>query len=114
MLTNEEIVARAKADRAICRTLTTAGIAVDPEPQSPPDRPGLKWIPHQSVAGGPISWIESEYDSTLPGTSENPIEFVEGMTVYPNYYYTLDGVRKVWFAADSATPAWDDGNFIEY
>lgn len=113
MLSNEEIVARAKADRATCKVVAAAGITIDPEPMHPPDRPGLTWIPTQAVAGGPIAWVESEYDPSLPGTTENPIPFVEGLTVYPNYYYTLGGVRKVWFAEDPAVPQWDDDNFVE-
>ena len=114
MLTANEIVAKAKADRAVCKTVAAAGITVEVEPTAPPDRPGLKWIPHQAVAGGPIAWTESEYDPDLPGTKETPIEFVAGLTVYPNYYYTLDGVRKVWMGADPATPAWDDVDFVEF
>lgn len=114
MLTNEEIVARAKADRAMCKTVEAVGITVDPEPTVPPDRPGLKWIPTQAVAGGPISWVESEYDPDLPGTKETPIPFEEGMMVYPNYYYTQDGVRKVWMGADPATPTWDNDGFVEF
>lgn len=114
MLKPDEIIAKAKADRAVCKTVAAAGITVDPEPTAPPDRPGLKWIPTQSQAGGPISWVESEYDPDLPGTKETPIPFEEGMTVYPNYYYTLDGVRKVWTGEVTVGPDWTDDRFVEF
>lgn len=114
MLTAEEIVAKAKADRAVCQTVATAGITVETEPSSPPDRPGLTWVPRQLTAGGPITWLESEYDPTLPGTRETPIVFKPGATVYPNYYYSLEGVRKVWTGKIVTGPAWDDSWFVEF
>lgn len=113
MLTASEIVAKVKADRAVCDIVERAGITVEKEPEMPPNRPGLKWIPHQSKAGGPIAWIESEYDASLPGTSETPIAFVAGLTVYPNYFYTLDGVRKVWTGEAFTGPEWGDERFAE-
>lgn len=114
MLTAEEVVAKAKADRAVCRTVAAAGITVEAEPSAPPDRPGLTWVPHQATAGGPITWVESEYDPTLPGTKETPLEFKPGATVYPNYYYTMDGVRKVWTGEVMENPTWDDDRFVEF
>lgn len=114
MLSNEEIVAKAKADRAMCKTVTAAGITIDPEPQDPPDRPGLTWVPTQSKAGGPITWTESEYDPSLPGTAETPIVYKPGLTAYPNYYYTNDGVRKVWTGEITENPVWDDARFVEF
>ena len=44
---------------------------------------------------------------------ETPITFVENLTVLPNYYYILNGVRKLW-AGNEVTynPSWDDENFI--
>lgn len=113
MLKAEEIIEKVKADRAMCRIVAEAGITIKPEPVAPPNRPGLKWIPHQQRAGGAITWIESEYDATLPGTSENPIAFETGMTVYPNYFYTLGGVRKVWAGVAETKPAWTDARFEE-
>lgn len=111
MLKPEEIIEKVKADRATCRIVAAAGITIKPEPEAPPNRPGLRWIPHQTRAGGAITWIESEYDASLPGTSENPIAFEAGMTVYPNYFYTLGGVRKVWAGVAEATPEWTDERF---
>ena len=113
MLKPDEIIEKVKADRATCRIVAEAGITISPEPETLPNRPGLRWIPHQTRAGGAITWIESEYDASLPGTSENPIAFEAGMTVYPNYFYTLDGVRKVWAGVAVATPEWTDERFEE-
>lgn len=87
---------------------------MEAEPTAPPDRPGLKWIPKQSVAGGSITWVESEYDATLPGTKETPLEFKPWATVYPNYYYTNDGVRKVWTGEVTENPSWEDERFVEF
>lgn len=114
MLTAEEIVAKAKADRAVCRTVAAVGITLEAEPSAPPDRPGLNWVPHQLTAGGPITWVESEYDPTLPGTRVTPIVFKPRATVYPNYYYTLDGVRKVWTGEIVSSPSWKDSRFVEF
>lgn len=114
MLTADEIVAKAKADRAVCKTVAAAGITVEAEPTAPPDRPGLTWIPTQAAAGGPITWVESEYDPNLPGTKETPLEYKPGLTVYPNYYYTQDGVRKVWTGEVTENTAWDDDRFVEF
>lgn len=113
MLKAEEIIEKVKADRATCRIVSAAGITISPEPEAPPNRPGLKWIPHQTKAGGAITWIESEYDASMPGTSETPIAFEAWLTVYPNYFYTLDGVRKVWTGDVFSGPEWGDERFSE-
>lgn len=115
MLSNDIIVAKVLEDHYARRTMDAAGIIINEEPNTPPDRPGLIWVPKQLVANGPITWIESEYDATLPGTSENPIVFKYGCTVYPNYYYILNGVRKVWTGDEIVVnPAWEDENFVEF
>ena len=54
MLTPDEIIAFAKADRETCRVVSAAGITIDPEPSAPPSRPGYNWIPKQISAGGAI------------------------------------------------------------
>lgn len=114
MLTPDKIIACAKADRETCRIVSAAGITIDPEPSAPPSRPGYRWVPKQLTAGGSIAWTESEYDSAMPGTRESPIPYAADLTVYPNYYYVLDGVRKVWTGFDAAdSPAWDDIRFAE-
>lgn len=113
MLRPDEIVEKAKADRATCKIVAAAGITFSPEPEAPPVRPGLSWIPHQAQAGGPITWVESEYDPTLPGTTENPIPYELGLEVYPNYFYVLSGVKKVWTGEAEPAPAWDNERFVE-
>lgn len=113
MLNPDEIIEKVKADRTTCEIVAAAGITISPEPEAPPNRPGLSWVPHQAKAGGPITWIESEYDPTLPGTAETPIPYQQGETVYPNYFYTLDGVKKVWTGERGSGPAWDDDRFVE-
>lgn len=105
---------RVKANREIVETLEAAGITVEAKPSAPPNRPGYSWIPQQLTVGGSIMWVESDYDSTAPGTAENPIEYTDGLTVYPNYYYTLDGVRKVWMGADHAQPEWENADFVKF
>lgn len=103
------------AQREAYEVVKQLGITIASKPSAPPDRPGLTWIPYQAQAGGPISWVESEYDPTLPGTVENPIKFTKELTVYPNYYYILDGVRKVWMATESyIDPDWEDERFVEF
>lgn len=103
------------AQREVYDVVKQLGITIDAKPSTPPDRPGLTWIPYQGKACGPISWVESEYDPLLPGTKETPIEYTEGLTAYPNYYYIFDCVRKVWMDAESCVnPSWEDDRFIEF
>ena len=49
----------------------------------------------------------------MPGTRETPIAFETGLTVYPNYFYTLDGVTKVWTGDITVNPDWGDIWFAE-
>lgn len=101
--------------REVYEVVKELGITIASKPSIPPDRPGMKWIPYQGKTGGPISWVESEYDSTLPGTVETPIGYSEGLTVYPNYYYILDGVCKVWMDSEICMgPDWGDERFVEF
>lgn len=72
--------------------IAEAGITIEDKPTDMPSRPGYKWTPHQSAAGGSIAWIETESDDKT-GTADEPITFVSGMSVYPNYYYT-DGEKR--------------------
>lgn len=113
MLTPDEIIACAKADRETCRIVSQAGITIDTKPAAPPSRPGYSWVPKQLSAGGTIMWVESDYNPAMPGTKETPIPYVAGLTVYPNYYYTLNGVRKVWTGDEAVSPAWDNERFAE-
>lgn len=102
------------ADRKVAEIVKAVGLEIADRPMAPPNRPGYSWIPHLSTTSKTISWVESEYDPTLPGTAENPIPYEADMTVYPNYYYIFDGVRKVWMDAESCIePEWDDERFAE-
>lgn len=78
--------------KTVVDTIKAVGITVEDKPADMPSRPGYKWVPHQAVAGGAITWIETESDDKT-GTAEKPIRFVSGMEVYPNYYYT-DGTTR--------------------
>lgn len=111
MMTPAEIIKMAQADRDVCKVVTAAGITINPEPEAPPNRPGLRWIPHQAVAGGPIAWVESEYDPSMLGTTETPIRYEPGVTLWPNYFYILDGAKKVWTGEQCIGAAWDDERF---
>lgn len=51
---------------------------------------------------------------TTMGTADNPIVWKDGATAYPNFYYTKDGVRKVWTGENSAMPSWDDERFVAF
>ena len=51
---------------------------------------------------------------TTMGTADNPIVWKDGATAYPNFYYTKDGVRKVWTCENSDMPIWDDERFVEF
>lgn len=48
------------------------------------------------------------------GTADSPIVWKDGMTAYPNFYYTKDGVRKVWTGENSEMPSWNDERFVEF
>ena len=48
------------------------------------------------------------------GTADNPIVWKDGASAYPNFYYTKDGVRKVWTGEDSDMPSWDDERFVGF
>lgn len=88
--------------KGVVDTVEAVGITVEKKPAGMPSRPGYQWIPHQAVAGGAITWIEEESDDKR-GTADYPIEFVSGMEVYPNYYYT-DGTTR-YVCIQGGTPA---------
>lgn len=80
--------------KTVVHTVAAAGITVASKPEEMPSRPGYKWVPMQKTAGGPITWVESESEDKS-GTAEQPILFVPGMSVWPNYYYTDGETRYV-------------------
>ena len=45
MLTPDEIIARAKADRETCRSVSAARVAIDPEPSAMPNMLSYSQIP---------------------------------------------------------------------
>lgn len=103
------------AAREVQGIVKAVGLTINERPQSPPNRPGYTWEPYLSTTSKLISWVESEYDPTLPGTEENPIKYADGITPLPNYYYTLDRVRKVWTDSEICVdPDWDDERFVEF
>lgn len=81
-----------RADKKVVDVIEEVGISIADKPSEMPSRPGYKWIPHQTKAGGSITWIE-EVDPDAEGTADKPITFNPGMDVYENYYYT-DGVKR--------------------
>ncbi len=93
--------------------LAEAGITIEDKPTDMPSRPGYKWTPHQSIAGGSIAWVESESDDKT-GTAEQPILFVSGMAVYPNYYYTDGTTRYVCLQAGTPEEIAEGAWFTEF
>ena len=46
--------------KTVSDTIAEGGITIEDKPTEMPSRPGYKWVPHQAVAGGAITWIETE------------------------------------------------------
>lgn len=93
--------------------IAEAGITIEDKPAEMPSRPGYKWVPHQAVAGGSIAWIEAESDDKT-GTAEQPIPFISGMAVYPNYYYTDGTTRYVCLQAGTPEEIAEGAWFTEF
>lgn len=93
--------------------VSEAGITIEDKPTDMPSRPGYKWAPHQSVAGGSIAWIETESDDKT-GTADEPIVFASGMAVYPNYYYTDGAKRYVCLQAGAPAEIGEGAWFTEF
>lgn len=53
-------------------------------------------------------YVEQENPS---GTSDNPIKWVEGMTLITNAFYAKDEVCKVWCGETGETATWDNSNW---
>lgn len=88
----EAIKTAIRADKEVVDVIEKVGITIEDKPSIVTPRPGFKWVPHQSKAGGAITWVE-EADPDAEGTSDKPITFKPGMEVHENYYYT-DGAKK--------------------
>lgn len=93
--------------------IAEAGITIEDKPLDMPSRPGYKWMPHQSVAGGSIAWVEAESEDKS-GTAEQPIVFTPGMAVYPNYYYTDGTTRYVCLQAGTPEELTEGAWFTEF
>lgn len=76
------------------RLAAEVGIVAEDKPTDLPDRPGYKWEPMLNAQSKSIGWQEVE-DPDAEGTADNPINWISGMKVYANYFYTKDGVRYV-------------------
>lgn len=85
------------------------GIAVSVE-QS--DKLGFDW--HIYSVNDVVVRKDYVEQAVKAGTEENPIVWKDGATAYPNFYYTKDGVRKVWTGTEWAMPDWDDERFVEF
>lgn len=69
MLTPDEIIALAKADREACRAVSAARITIDPEPSALPRRSGYRRIPRQLSAGGGMRIAEIKVAETTCKTT---------------------------------------------
>lgn len=96
--------------KTVSDVIAEVGITIEDKPTEMPSRPGYKWVPHQAVAGGAITWIETESEDKS-GTAEQPIIFVPGMTVYPNYYYT-DGTTRYVCTKEGNPDAIGEGDYF--
>ncbi len=99
--------------KTVSDTIAEVGITIEDKPTDMPSRPGYKWIPHQSVAGGSIAWIEAESEDKS-GTADEPIAFVSGMSVYPNYFYTDGSKRYVCLMSGNPTEIVEGEYFTEF
>lgn len=118
-MTNEQVIRFAAIKEAIREHKETVdivadcGIVIEEKPSILPDRPGYKWVPTQTTAKGSITWIEEE-DPNAEGTADNPIVFVSGMDVHPNYYYTDGTTRYVCVKAGNPTEIVEGEYFTEF
>ncbi len=99
--------------KTVSDTIAEAGITIEDKPADMPSRPGYKWAPYQATAGGSITWVESESEDKT-GTAEQPITFVPGVAVYPNYYYTDGTTRYVCLQAGTPEELTEGAWFTEF
>ncbi len=99
--------------KTVSDTIAEVGITIEDKPAEMPTRPGYKWVPHQAVAGGSIAWIEAESEDKS-GTADEPIAFVSGMSVYPNYFYTDGEKRYVCLMSGNPTEIVEGEYFTEF
>ena len=99
--------------KSVSDTIAECGITIEDKPAEMPSRPGYKWVPHQAVAGGSIAWIEAESEDKS-GTADQPITFVSGMSVHPNYFYTDGEKRYVCLMSGNPTEIVEGDYFTEF
>lgn len=99
--------------KTVSDTIAEVGITIEDKPAEMPTRPGYKWVPYQATAGGSIAWIEAESEDKS-GTADEPITFVSGMSVYPNYFYTDGEKRYVCLMSGNPTEIVEGEYFTEF
>ncbi len=99
--------------KTVSDTIAEVGITIEDKPAEMPPRPGYKWTPYQATAGGSITWVESESEDKS-GTADEPITFVSGMSVYPNYFYTDGEKRYVCLMSGNPTEIVEGEYFTEF
>lgn len=99
-----------RADKTTISAVEEVGITIQEKPSIATPRPGFKWVPTQTKAKGPITWIEQE-DPNAEGTADKPITFKTGMEVYENYYYT-DGVKRYVCIKSGMPPELTDSEYF--
>lgn len=109
----EAIKTAIRADKTTIAIVEEVGITIEDKPSIVTPRPGYKWVPTQTTAKGSITWIE-EVDPNAEGTTDKPITFVTGMTVYENYYYTDGQKRYVCVKAGNPTELVEGEYFTEF
>lgn len=99
--------------RTTADVIEEVGIVIEEKPSVVTPRPGYKWVPTQTTAKGPITWVEQE-DPDAAGTANRPISFVPGMEVYENYYYTDGEDRYVCIKAGNPTELVEGEYFTKF
>ncbi len=77
------------------------------------DKLGYNWV--EDYIGETL--VKQAYvEQTNPvGVADNPFEFVEGVMLIPNAYYTYNGKRYVYIGTGSKTATvWNDSEFEEF
>lgn len=81
----------------------------------PSDKTGFDWkVFYVNDIVVRKDYIEHVGDTETPGTAESPIPWEAELVLYPNTYYTFEGVRKVWMGEFGVTADWTDERFVEF
>ncbi len=76
------------------------------------DKLGYDW--RRTYVGETLVYTEYIPQENPSGTADNPIPWDEKTLLYPNFFYTHDGVRKVWTGEAGVTALWDDDRWEEF